>query len=198
MKGKMEGAAAAPPHPRSAAARVRPWSRRSGAPGCGDVSCARRCMAPAGSRGHPRLLTRPGPSREAARRWLPLQPAVRRPPALHAPTPPFPTPDRPLTPGERGPAAPSRACPSRLAQGRGLRGPSIAQAPRRSLALSFSACSQAVLALARTPYRSRSLPRTRPPTPAQPTPVFIRRADNVTSTPAAPPPPRSQSGRTAT
>lgn len=98
----MEGAAAAPPHPRAAAARVRPWSRRSGAPGCGDVSCARRCMAPAGSRGHPRLLTRPGPSREAARQWLPLQPAVRGPPTAGPPRPHPAVPDARQAPYPRG------------------------------------------------------------------------------------------------
>lgn len=200
MKGKMEGAAAAPPHPRAAAARVRPWSRRSGAPGCGDVSCARRCMAPAGSRGHPRLLTRPGPSREAARQWLPLQPAVRGPPTAGPPRPHPAVPDARQAPYPRG-AGPRGALPRMsvpASSGPRAQGPEHragASPLSRSL---FLSCSQAVLALARTPYRSRSLPRTRPPTPAQPTPVFIRRADNVTSTPAAPPPPRSQSGRTAT
>lgn len=143
---------------RAAAAPGRPPSRRSGAPGApgrGDVSCARRCMAPAGSRGRPRLPTHPGPSREAARRRPPLQPAARplarspgSPLALRAPAPSLPTPARPLTPGERGPAAPSRACPSRLAQSRGLRGPSIAQAPRRSLARPLSLLARRLRSLA--------------------------------------------------
>lgn len=175
VRGKMEGAAAAPPHPPAAAAPGRPWSRRSGAPGCGDVSCARGCMAPAGSRGRPR------PAAPYAPRPIPGSGAPAAPAPAHRPSarPPHPRPAapvRPLTPGERGPAAPSRACPSRLAQRRGLRGPSIAQAPRSSLALSV--CSLAggarTRSLARSPHSSRSLPRTRPPTPARPTPVFIR------------------------
>lgn len=102
------------------------------------------CEPVHGPGGKPRAPAAPHAPRPIPGSGAPVAPApARRPPALRAPTPLPPTPDRPLTPGERGPAAPSRACPSRLAQRRGLRGPSIAQAPRRSLVLSFSVCSLA-------------------------------------------------------
>lgn len=87
----MEGAAAAPPHPPAAAAPGRPWSRRSGAPGCGDVSCARGCMAPAGSRGRPR------PAAPYAPRPIPGSGAPAAPAPAHRPSarPPHPRPAAP-------------------------------------------------------------------------------------------------------
>lgn len=146
-----------------------------------------------GARGPP-LLTHPGPSREAECRRLRLQPTAR-PPALRAPAPRLPTPARPLTPRERDPAAPSRACPSRLAQRRGLRGPSIAQAPRRSLALALSLCSLAGYARARS-LAQLTLRASHSAADAGAADARIYTvSDNVTSTPAAPPPSRSQSGR---
>lgn len=98
-------------------------------------------------------------------------------------------------PRERDPAAPSRACPSRLAQRRGLRGPSIAQAPRRSLALALSLCSLAGYARARS-LAQLTLRASHSAADAGAADARIYTvSDNVTSTPAAPPPSRSQSGR---
>lgn len=100
-----------------------------------------------------------------------------------------------IPPRERDPAAPSRACPSRLAQRRGLRGPSIAQAPRRSLALALSLCSLAGYARARS-LAQLTLRASHSVADAGAADARIYTvSDNVTSTPAAPPPSRSQSGR---
>lgn len=186
----MEGAAAAPPHPLAAAAPGRPWSCRSGAPGCGDVSCARRCMAPAGSRGRPRPAA-PRAPRPILGSGAPAAPApAHRPPAgPPRPRPPRPrTPARSLTPGERGPAAPSRACPSRLAQRRGLRGPSIAQAPRSSLALSLLARRLCSRSLTRSHTATLTLPASHSVADAGAADARIYKvSNNVTLTPAAPP-----------
>lgn len=142
--GGCAGCSEAPPHPPAAEdpAAAAPEPRAGETCRVRAGAWPRREAQSAPARGSSRAPAHP---LEAARPPSPVQPA--RSPSLRAPGPAgipgSPTPARPLTPGERGPAAPSRACPFRLAQSRGLRGPSIAQAPRRSLAFSFSSSHSA-------------------------------------------------------
>lgn len=158
------------------------------------------CAPVHGPGGKPRAPAAPHAPRPIPGSGAPVAPAPARSPPPASPPRPHPAvPDARQAPYPRG-AGPRGALPRMSVPASSAR---RAQGPKHRagaslLSRSLSARSQAVLALAPTPYSSRSLSRTRPPTPAQPTPVFIRRADNVTSTPAAPPPPRSQSGRTAT
>ena len=153
----MEGAAAVPPHPWAAAAPGRPWSRRSGAPGCGDVSCARRCMAPARSRGRPR---------PAASSRTPAHPGKRSaggsgssPPPVRPPSAPRPhVSRRPPGPLPQGSGTPRRP-PAHVRPGWLSAAGLGARASRRRLAallpsLFLSARSQAMLALARSLSRT--------------------------------------------
>lgn len=177
-EGEDGGGHTALPHPPAAVAAA----REPQAPETCPVSAGAWPRREAeGVRG-PRLLTRPCPSRappgEAAQPPPPAQPA--RPPALR-PRPRGPRlPDARQAPYPRG-AGPRGALPRMsvpVGSAPRAQGPEHrAGASQLSRPLSPSARSQASLgsrtpAPARTPLRSRSLPRSPPPPPPRPTPLY--------------------------